>query len=146
MFLLQAFFLRYQPGIAAPLQSLGLWGRQKREKPQSKEQNLSAVQPEEQRESREGFVPEQSGSESPCLPGLLPGWYSLHSSPCSEDGPWVPIQLLGKETNRFYMCLVIWLCDVIQRVITKRKFSKAEPVCFQRDPSGKPFYFHISLL
>lgn len=36
-------------------------------------------------------------------------------------------------------------CDAIQLVINKSEFSKAQTTCFQNNPSGEHFYFHIAL-
>lgn len=53
--------------------------------------------------------------------------------------------LWWEQTKSFTYAWSYGLCNVIQHVINKSKFSKAQTVCFQSNPSGKHFYFHIAL-
>lgn len=62
----------------------------------------------------QGGICLSSASESRCLPGLLPGWCSLHTTPCSEDVPEVTMKPFSKGTNRnFTYTWSYGLCDVI---------------------------------
>lgn len=71
---------------------------------------------------------------------------TVYTPSLTQDVPKVTIKPFVKGTNKkFTYAWSYGLCDVIQHVINKSKFSKAQAVCFQSNPSGKHFYFHTAL-